>query len=437
VTRTIEIIVPFRPRAWQRPLIADPALRVTAVVHRRAGKSTALIWRGIKRVCTVQLPTPRVVSLLPLAVMWDRTGLWDVAEAAARYIPGAKANKTTHAIRFPNGGVWQAGGADNIDSWRGGYADEMVLDEYDDMPGLSLTTVVEPMLADRNGVLIRSGTPKGRGLLEAAYQRALVTPGHSAYLLKWNDTKVLSGEAIARLRQEMTEEEFAQEMECSFVTPNSGSYYGKELQKLLDNGQITEVPHDPRLPVTTAWDLGVADSTSIWFVQITRGGQWRVIDHLSDSGVGLGHYVKLLNEREYSYERHLLPHDVEVTELGSGVSRRDTLHSLGVRNIDTVPSGPGALADGINAVRQVLPRCWFDAKRCAAGLKSLKAYHREWNEANQVWRSSPTHDFSSHDADAFRMLAVGAREPRQPVREFKEAPAPMEQGTASTRWMAA
>ena len=436
--RRITVEVPFQPRPWQRPLLDDAAERIVAVVHRRAGKSTALMWRGLKRALTCRRPHPRVVHILPYAVQWNRTGMWDQACEAARHIPGAEPRKSELAIRLPNGATWQAGGADNADSWRGGYADEVVVDEYDDTPPSLVPLVIEPMLADRAGVLVRSGTPKGNGLLAAAYERARTTPGYSCYLLDHTKTGALSPEALDRLRAEMSDEEFAQELECSFVAPNSGTYYGKLLNDAERDGRITSLPHDPRLPVTTAWDLGVHDSTSVWFAQITRTGEWRIIDHLSDSGAGLDHYVRLLQGKPYTYDRHLLPHDVEVTELGSGRSRRDVLTGLGVRNIVTVPSGPGAVADGINAVRMILPRCWFDAVRCAAGLKSLRHYRREWNEAAQVWRSAPRHDWASHDADAFRGLAVGAREPAlvERKREFSKS-RPMEQGSAGQRWMAA
>ena len=269
---------------------------------------------------------------------------------------------------------------------------------------------IEPMLADFEGTLLRSGTPKGLGRLRAAYDDAAGKPGHSRYLLRYTDTNVLTPEAIQRLRDEMTEAEFNQELNCSFDTPNSGSYYGVLLQNAEMEGRVGDVPHDPRLPVTTAWDLGIDNATSIWFAQITRSGQWRIIDHINGSGAGLDYYIGELDKRPYKYARHLLPHDVEVNELGTGRSRREVLHSLGLLNITTVPSGPGALADGINAVMMVLPQCWFDAKKCARGLKSLYGYRREWNESAQVWRSKPVHDWASDDADAFRMLAVGARE---------------------------
>jgi len=314
------------------------------------------------------------------------------------------------AIRFANGGVWQAGGADNPDTWRGGYADEVIVDEFDDVIASLVPLVIEPMLADRDGVLVRSGTPKGNGLLEAAYRRAVITPGYSAYLLPYQKTGALSPEAIERLRSEMTAEEFAQEMECSFESPRSGSYYGDMLQAADVEGRVSSVPYDSALPVITAWDLGMDDSTAIWFCQITRGGEWHIIDYLENSGESLDYYVKELKNRDYVYDRHLLPHDAKVRELGTGKSRVETLSGLGLRLVTVVPMQ--SVADGINAVKMTLPKCWFDAKRCEVGLKALRHYHREWNEKAQTWHTAPTHDGASHSADAFRYLAIAARPSR-------------------------
>ena len=396
-----------------------------------------MLWLGLKAAYTSKRPLPRVVHILPYSVMWQRTGLWDQAMLAAQSIPGTEIRRATLTIQLPNGGIWQGGGSDNPDSFRGGYADLVVVDEYDDTPPSMIPLVIEPMLADRDGVLVRSGTPKGRGLLQAAYDRARTTPGYSSYLLDYRKTGALSDEAIARLRLEMLPDEFAQELECSFNAPNSGSYYGKLMQEAETEGRIGDVPYDPLLRVTTSWDLGVDDSTAIWFAQISRTGQWRLIDYIEGSGVGLDHYVRLLQAKPYQYATHIFPHDVEVRELGSGRSRRETLTALGVRPIRTLNAD--AVADGINAVRMVLPRCWFDAAKCADGIKALRGYRREWNEAAQTWRASPVHDHCSHGADSFRALCMGVRDNQRRGLEnmlVNDRTEPRWNAPSQTAWMA-
>ena len=359
-----------------------------------------------------RLPT-RVAHILPYAVMWHRTGLWDQLVQAVRDIPGAEVRRAAMQIGFANGSVFLCGGADNEDSYRGGYCDMAIIDEFDDTPQSMVPLVIEPMLADRNGTLIRSGTPKGRGLLQAAYDRARTAPGYSSYLLDYRKTGALSESAIEMLRRELTPEEFAQELECSFEAPNSGSYYGKLINELDAAGRITSVPYDPNLPVWTSFDLGVHDSTAIWFAQVTYAGEWRLIDYIEDSGVGLSHYTDLIRERPYrEYAMHLLPHDAAVKELGSGMARTEVFTSLGLQPWRIVRQH--SVADGINAVRMVLPKAWFDAERCAKGINALRHYRREWNEAGQTWRANPVHDFASHGADSFRYLALGVRELQPP-----------------------
>ena len=196
------------------------------------------------------------------------------------------------------------------------------------------------------------------------------------------------------------------------------------------------MPYDPTAQVWTAWDLGIDDSTAIWCAQITRGGEWRLIDYIEDSGAGLDHYVRLLQQRPYVYEMHLLPHDAAVRELGSGRSRIEALHGLGVRPTRVIRSH--SVADGINAVRMILPRCWFDATRCAKGLHALRHYRREWNESAQTWRANAVHDHASHGADAARYLCLGVREEQpKPVASLIERQTErlFYEGRPSASWM--
>ena len=433
----VETVLPFAPRGWQVPLINDPAKRIVAVVHRRAGKSTGLMWRGLKRALTIprQNPPPRIIHTLPFQVQWDRTGLWDRLAHAAKGIPGARPLKSDMRLLLPNGAVYQAGGMDRPDSWRGGYADEVILDEYDDTQAEGQSTAIEPMLADFGGVLLRSGTPKGFGRLKGAYDRAKADPEYSTYLLTYRDTGVLGDEAIAALRKEMTEEEFAQEMECSFEAPNSGAYYAKLMQAAESQGRIGSVPYDPALPVWTAWDLGMDDAMAIWFAQLAPGGEARIIGYYENSGMGLEHYTAEIGRRGYSnFAGHILPHDAEVRELtAGGRTRVEFLHGLGLKQTVVLSGGPGSVSDGVSAARMMLPRCRFDANACAQGIKSLWHYHRDWNDDLKVFRANAVHDWSSHAADAFRYLAVGMRE-KAAAPVLKMPPIPP-QSFSQNAWM--
>ena len=93
--------------------------------------------------------------------------------------------------------------------------------------------------------------------------------------------------------------------------------------------RITNVPYDPSVRVDTFWDLGVNDSTVIWFVQKV-GRAVHIIDFYENRGEGLPHYVKVLQDKGYLYGEHNAPHDIEVRELSTGKSRRETAYDLGI-----------------------------------------------------------------------------------------------------------
>lgn len=191
-----------------------------------------------------------------------------------------------------------------------------------------------------------------------------------------------------------------------FLVHAEGAYYAVEMRNAKDENRIGIVAYEPSVPVTTAWDLGVGDSTAIWFAQHV-GAEVRLIDYYESSGVGLDHYARVLQEKGYIYKEHILPHDVRVKELGSGKSRLETLDSLGVRPVSIAPQL--MVDDGIQAVRSMLPNCWFDFEKCERGIDALRQYHREYDDNGKVWRSRPSHDWASHGSDAFRYLAVGHR----------------------------
>jgi phage terminase large subunit len=182
-----------------------------------------------------------------------------------------------------------------------------------------------------------------------------------------------------------------------------GAYYAKLIYDAQQEGRIGKVPHNPRMLVHTAWDLGIGDPTAIWFVQ-QNFAEVRLIDYYENSGCGLDHYVKVLRERNYNYGEHILPHDVQHADLSTGKSRLQTLAELGVTgrvlNRDSVD-------DGIAAVRMLLPTCWFDEAKCERGIEALRQYRTEYDDKVMTFKNRPLHDWTSHAADAFRYLARG------------------------------
>lgn len=371
------------------------------ICHRRFGKTVLAVSR-LCRNATTGTSEYRGAYIAPTYrqakdVAWDY--LKKIALAA-----GAKINEGELRVDFENGARIRLYGAENPDSLRGLNLCDAVFDEVAQMPYSMWTEIVLPMILATNGRALFMGTPKGKNALWKVWENAKQQPDDwVALMYRASETGILSKKALDLARRECSESEYDQEYECSFTAALVGSYYGKILTDLERAQRMGNVPYNPAVPVFTAWDLGFSDSTAIWFAQAV-GQELHIIDFYQASGVGLEHYVRKLQERGYVYREHLLPHDAGVSELGTGTTRLETLRRMGLA-VRVLPMG--RVDDGIHAVRMLLPRCWFDAAKCAQGLEALKLYQREWDEKTQDFRAKPRHDWTSHAADAFRYLAVG------------------------------
>jgi hypothetical protein len=375
-----------------------------AVCHRRAGKTVACVNDLIKAAATCDRPSPRFAYIAPQLNQAKDIAWSYLLEYTDCFGPERKVNASELWVELPNNGARiRIYGADNPDRLRGIYLDGAVLDEFGDMDPTVWSQVIRPALSDRKGWAVFIGTPKGKNTFHQLW--TLAADGHDWFTLrlKASETGLLDAAELADARRMMSEDEYAQEYECSFEAAVKGAYYGKEMNDAESDGRIASVPYDPRIPVHTAWDLGVADSTVVWFIQAV-GREVRFIDCLKGEGVGLDWYVKRLHERDYVWGSHYLPHDVEVRELGTGKSRKEVLAGLGVR-ATVCPNIP--LADGIQAARMLLPTAWFDKDKCKAGIEALRMYRRDYDEKRQEFKQHPLHDWTSHYADALRYFAVG------------------------------
>jgi len=194
--------------------------------------------------------------------------------------------------------------------------------------------------------------------------------------------------------------------EGAYLVYSEGAYYSAEMRRARDEDRIGKVRYDRGTGVIVAFDLGIGDSTSLWFAQFV-GTEVHLIDYYEASGVGLEHYVKVLQDKGYVYDQYVFPHDIRVRELGSGKSRLETLDQLGI-HADKVEIAPSLLIDdGIQQVRAMLDKCFFDEEKCEKGIDCLLNYQRDWDDNGQTWRMRPNHNWASHGADAFRYLAIG------------------------------
>lgn len=397
----MDIRVRLRPLQSKAIKALDSRRFGVLICHRRFGKTVLAISRLVRNACNGN-STYRGAYIAPTYrqakdVSWDY--LKKLAKAA-----DAKINESELRVDFPHGARIKLYGAENPDSLRGLDICDVVFDEVAQMPLSTWTEIVQPMILAKKGVALFMGTPKGKNALWEIWDQAGVDEGNWVrQMYKASETGILTDEDLKLARQGMSESQYEQEFECSFSAAVQGAYYAKQLEELEQLGRITGVPYDPAVPVTTAWDLGFSDSTAIWFAQQV-GREIHIIDYYEAAGEGLAHYVKVLKEKPYLYSEHLLPHDAAASELGTGTTRLETLRKLGLKG-HVLPQV--RLDDGINGVRMLLPRCWFDAIKCQKGLDCLRWYQREWDEKSQDFRNRPLHDWSSHGADAFRYLAMG------------------------------
>jgi hypothetical protein len=375
------------------------------VCHRRFGKTVWAINHILRDALISPKKTPRFAYMAP-TYRQAKNVAWDYIKQFAGKIPNVKFHETELRCDLPTGARISLLGAENPDSLRGIYLDGCVMDEVADMPENVFPEVIRPALSDRKGWCVFVGTPKGHNAFYEKYEEATANNDWLAAVYKASETGILDDEELEAARAMMTNDQYAQEFECSWNANVPGAIYGKELEAVQAEGRITNVPYDPSVRVDTWWDLGVGDSTAIWFTQ-TVGRAIHVIDYYEARGEGLPHYCKVLSSKNYLYGDHNAPHDIEVRELGSGKSRREVAWDLGL-NFRVVPKLP--IEDGIHAAQMLIPRLWIDREKCKQGLECLRQYHRAYNERTRSFRASPVHDWSSHAADAFRYLAVGLRE---------------------------
>lgn len=429
----MEILIPYKPREQFWPYHNRTERWSCIVAHRRFGKTTGCVNDLLRAALTSDKDRPRFAYIAPL-LKQAKDVAWDMLKhySAPLKASGAEWNETELRVDLPNGGRVRLYGADNPDSMRGVYLDGVVMDEPAQMRPSMWNEVVRPALSDRAGWATFIGTPAGKNDFYDISERAKTSDDWFYLCLKASDTGLISESELADAKAQMGDDRFAQEYECSFEAAIQGAYYAEQLKRARDECRIARVPIERGLPVHTAWDLGMSDSTAIWFVQVV-GREVRVIDYHEGSGVGLDEYARALKDRGHLYGTHYLPHDIAVRELSTGKSRFETLRGLGLTDIRVVPQHN--VSDGINAVRRLLDRCWFNEDTCKRGLECLWQYRRDWDEKGKIWRNNPLHDWTSHGADAFRTFAAGWAEPQ--LKDRKDAWSQWDTPRRSVSWMTA
>ena len=406
------------PRDYQNPIFKARDKGVSRFVlcwHRRAGKDkTALNF-------TIREMVQRVGSyfyLLPTyshgrKIIWegiDRDG-FKFLHHFPESIVAAK-NDTEMRIELINGSIFRVVGSDNYDSIVGTNPIGCVFSEFS-LQNPRAWDFVRPILRENGGWALFIATPRGHNhffdILETGKKNDWFTQ-----VLTVEDSNIISKEMIEQERREgMDEDLIQQEYFCSFEASVKGAYYSEQMKKCKNEDRVCRILYDPDRPVHTAWDIGRHDSNAILFFQIF-GKEIRFIDYDERSGESVKFYVKLLKDKGYNYGRHYFPHDMKITDYSAERSRidtfQDTYRDLFSREPDYKIVAKVDIQDGIESVRALFPRFWFDSEKCKFAIEAITQYCKEYDEDHKIFRSRPLHDWSSHCADSLRYLAVGLEE---------------------------
>jgi hypothetical protein len=399
------IEIPYKPREHQLRVheLLDGKRFAVVVAHRRFGKTVAALNHLIREAVLNEKETPRYAYIAPTYGQAKRVA-WDYLVKYTTPLGGTN-NISELRVDFWGRRI-QLYGSDNPDSLRGQFFDGVIIDEVGDQNPKIWTDIVRPALTDRKGWCLFIGTPKGHNHFKELRDRAEKEEGWGLLEFKASETGVVDDTELKAAKNEMGEDKYRQEFECSFDAAVEGSYFGQILNELEEKKHMQEIPREELSRTFTAWDLGMGDSTSIWVAQLV-GTEVRLLDYYENHGVGLDHYVKWIKDNDYLKAEHILPHDVRVRELGTGKSRMEMLEEAGLE-VKIAPRM--GLDDGIQAVRRLLPRCWFNVPKVQTGLNCLRNYRRDYDEKRKIFYERPLHDWSSHGSDSFRYLALGLDE---------------------------
>lgn len=428
--KTLEVSTGYKPMPLQQHLHRSVKRFNVLVCHRGFGKTVFAVNELGDRALRNERHNP-IYAYVATTFGQAKRVAWEHFKEWCKDIPGAETNESELKVTIPRPDrrdkitIFLLG-SENPGALKGIHLDGAIIDEYSEMEPSIWGIVVRPMLTRKNGWAIFIGTPKGENHFAMIYnvaktQMAQGSTEWFAQLYKASETGVIPPGELDAARLTMTEEEYAQEMECSFSAALVGAYYGKEMQKAEDEGRITKVAYDPVLPVTTFWDIGIDDATAIWFGQIHRSGQIHWIDYLENAGEGIPWYVKELQARGYIYDEHVLPHDAGAKEFGTGETREKTLrrNGLGARTRVLARSD---VADGIHATRLMIGRSYFDVQKCARGILALKNYERKWDTKLKTFQTRPLHNWASHGSDAFRTAAMSLDQFSRDKRDERKYP---------------
>jgi phage terminase large subunit len=407
-----EIVIPYKPRDQFQPYHDRKERFAKIVAHRRFGKTVGCINEKIMAALTNtrEFPPPRYSYIAPTYAQ-AKDVAWGYLKHFSAPIPGIQMSESELWVEYPNKAKVRLYGADNYDRMRGTYNDGVTIDEPAQMHPRAWPEVIRPTLADYGGWGTFIGTPKGRDWFYKVDldEAGKPLPDWFRLTLRASETGIIPAEELRSLRTGLSENQYAQEFECSFEAAIEGAYFARLLDDAKREGRIGRVSADPLLPLRGYVDIGGAganaDAFTIWIVQYV-GMEIRVLNYYEAQGQVIAYHVNWLRQNGYEGVILRFPHDGSKTNDVTGKRYEDHFREAGFKVDPTVPNqGRGAASMRIEAVRRLGPQMWFNEIPTEAGRDALAFYHERKDEQRNVGLG-PEHDWSSHAADSFGLMAI-------------------------------
>lgn len=324
-------------------------------------------------------------------------------------------------IQTPGDGVILFNGmadhsAESIKSLEG--FDRAWIEEAQTLSKRSLT-LLRPTIRKEGSEIWASWNPRRRIDPIDEFLRGPNAPKNSIVVeSNWSDNpffpEVLELERLHDL--EFYPDEYDHVWEGGYATVNSGAYFAASMTKAKAENRIGRVAADPLMTTRAFWDIGgtgsKADACAIWIAQFI-GKEIRVLDYYEAIGQELGVHITWLRDNGYGDALQVLPHDGKKHDMVYNVTYESALKDAGFK-VETIPNqGAGAAMARVDAVRRVFPQIWFNADTTEAGRDALGWYHEKKDEARDIGLG-PNHDWSSHGADAFGLMAVAHKKMSKP-----------------------
>lgn len=413
------ITIPYRPRAWQKEVHEDKSRFKVIVAHRRSGKTTMCVNELLRYALS-----RRKSRLFYIAPTYRQAKViaWEELKHFLPFELCEKINEAELLVKLKNGSIIELKGADNPDSLRGVGLDGVVFDEYSQQPSNIYSEIISPALADKKGWAIWIGTPKGKNLFYELFMDAAQKPGWRTWLLRASTSGIIEPDELARIRLDSDDNEYNQEMECSFESSIKGAVYTDEWSQLIKDGRLSyKAVFERHLPTFSSWDFGIGDATSIGIYQVEPASQEvRLIDYVEASDKPLIYFIDWLKTKPYNLARiNYGDPSGQNRNLNTG---RSIFEDLADANIPLFARRTSEI-DKIHATKKLLAKLWVNPQ-CEKFIKAITNYHYIWDDKRGEYKKEPYHDWSSHAMDQLGYFAVNYIVPELPLsnveRKLKE-----------------